>query len=123
MYVDEDIFQSFWASYKVEFDTLDNESGAADKYEEEDVYHIEGPIQSGSGVEKYYRLYHHDAENNGLPRVIKTTLSDELKTEELEEGHHMIRIIVSDFNNNRKTGDFHIYIRKGNLVDYSRGVK
>ncbi len=43
-----------------------------------------------------------------------------LQTENLEEGHHMIRVIATDWNGNEKTGDFHIYIRESRWVDYPR---
>jgi len=121
MYVDKNItFFDLPTSpiYKVQFDKLDN-SGSADKHEEEDVYHTEEPLVSGMGEEKYYRLYPHDADNNGLPAVVKK--AGLLATENLEEGQHMIRIIATDWNENRKTGDFHIYIRKSEWVDFCRG--
>jgi len=103
--------------YEVSFDSLIN-TYPEDKYEEEDIYHVEQPIPSGWGTEKYFRLYPHDEGNNGLPAPV--IISNLLETENLEEGHHMIRIIVRDFNGNRKTGDFHIYIRRSEWVDYPR---
>lgn len=106
--------------YKVEFDFLNNDP-YPDKNEEEDTYHTEGPIQSGDYKSKYYRLYKHDAGNNGLPNVIKEGKT--LITEELEQGQHMIRIIAADWNSNMKTGDFHIYIRESEWVDYCRGFR
>jgi len=123
MYIDDNIYALSGDTdslpiYKVQFDSLIN-TGSPDKYEEEDVYHTEKPIPSGMGMEKYYRLYPHDDSANGLPAVIGTG-NRVLQTENLEEGQHMIRIIATDWNGYQKTGDFHIYIRKSEWVDYSR---
>jgi hypothetical protein len=123
LYVDlgiEDLSREWGASpiYEVSFDSLINIGFSPDKYEEEDIYHVEQPIPSGWGTEKYYRLYPHDANNDGYPApLIRNGL---LRTENLEEGHHMIRVIVKDWNEIRKTGDFHIYIRRSEWVDYPR---
>jgi len=110
--------------YKLRFDSL---LGSADEvHQEEDVYHVSAPLISGIGAPQYYRLYPCDSVTAGFPScVITDTLVVDtmlIKTENLDEGMHRIRISVRDYNNNTKTADVHFYIRKSNWVDFCRGL-
>lgn len=90
-------------------------------YQEEDVYYINQPCSSGINGPQYYRLYPYDKRNNGFPSCI--TIKDTLKTENLEEGFHRIRIYTQDYNNLTKTADVHFYIRRNELVDFCKGYR
>lgn len=106
--------------YTVRFDSL---LGSTDEvYQEEDVYHVSAPLVSGIDAPQYYRLYPCDSARNGLPGCVVTGRT-ELKTEDLDEGMHRIRVYAKDYQNNTKTADVHFYIRKSNWVDFCRGFR
>ncbi|MGQ9465962.1 MAG: hypothetical protein ACUVQ4_09760, partial [bacterium] len=106
--------------YTVKFDSL---LGSSDEvHQEEDVYHVSAPLISGIGAPQYYRLYPCDSVIPGLPGCVITGAT-ELKTEDLDEGMHRIRVYARDYNDNEKTADVHFYIRKSNWVDFRRGFK
>ena len=105
--------------YYVRFDSLS--SSTDEKHQEEDVYHVDAPLESGINAPQYYRLYPYDAGGNGLPCCI---LSGDkvLKTEELDDGCYQIRIFATDYRGNVKTADVHFYILKNEQgwVDFCR---
>jgi hypothetical protein len=119
LYLDLAIFfASIKPCYALKFDTLLE----SEKYQVGDVY-----LNSQLGMPQLYRLYPYDSLHNGLPGCVITdtmivdTLS--LKTENLDEGLHRIRIYAQDYHNNTKTADVHFYIRKSNWVDFCRGFQ
>lgn len=80
---------------------------------------MEPPCSTVFGTEaQFYRLYPYGA---NLPSCIVS--QDTLKTENLEEGMHRVRVVAKDFHNHTVTGDVHFYIRKSNWVDFCRGFK
>jgi len=119
--------------YKVRFDTLLNVNNRNERWDEEDVYHTESPLrshiadQTGDSTRLYFRLYPYDANDNGLPGCIlqdNSLLADSvLRTEDLEEGIHRIRLYARDIRTNDKIADVHFYIHKSDWVDFCRGLK
>jgi len=106
--------------YTLRFDSL---LGSPDEvHQEEDVYHVSAPLISDIGAPQYYRLYPCDSVISGLPGCVITGTA-ELKTEDLDEGMHRIKIYAKDYENNTKTADVHFYIRKSDWVDFCRGFK
>jgi len=116
-------------SYVLRFNFLDNIRyySTPDKHEEEDVYHTESPLESHIGAPEtkfYYRLYEHDGNNNSHYPVCLTREGIRwLKTEDFEEGHHRLRVVVKDYTGNDKTADIHFYIRRSEFVDYGRAFQ
>lgn len=105
--------------YEVKFEILDN-TFYDETHDEEDVFHTEPPLQSTNST-FYYRLYPTDANNSGHIPDCVITKSIVLRTEDLDEGHHRIRVVVEDKEGNVKTGDAHLYKRMQDWIDYSRG--
>ncbi len=121
LYLDVDVVDYANPYYMVRFDSL---LVAGDEvHSEEDVYHVSAPLISGINAPQYYRLYPCDSVISAFPGCVITGDSIELKTEDLDEGMHRIRIYAQDYQTNTKTGDAHFYIRKSNWVDFCRGFK
>jgi hypothetical protein len=109
--------------YEVKFDKFQESND--EKHDEEDVYHVDEPLISDHDpAQFYYRLYPYDRnEDSNLPSCILSGSWTELKTENLEEGQHRIRIVAEDCYGNIKTGDAHFYKRTGDWVDYCRAFE
>jgi len=95
--------------YDLVFDSI----GVGEKYQEEDVYHVEPPVVSSLGIHKYFRLYRYDPSGGGIPGCVLTVKG--MNLDSLEEGLHHLWVEAWDCFKNRKTGDVWFYVTSSSL--------
>ncbi len=115
LYLDRNIVDCIFDHFKIRFDFI----AWSDRNKEEYIYHMEPPCSTIFATDaQFHRLYHYDT---NLPSCIVS--QDILRTENLDEGMHRIRIYAKDYHQYTITGDVHFYVRRSSWVDFCRGFK